>query len=216
VARFKFCGLTRGEDIELAGALGASYVGVILTKSPRQVTPENAEDILSYAQGMQTVGVYRRRSVSAILDEARHIGLDVIQLHGHFSRDEIARIRESFDGAVWSVLPVDVSQPLPDEEAMEAALLGDAVVMDTSVAGESGGTGRTFDWERARPIVASLAGRADFILAGGLTPANVAAAIQTLAPAIVDVSSGVELRPGIKDPDLMKAFAEQVRSASIV
>ena len=216
MTRFKFCGLTRREDIELARSLDASHVGVILTKSPRQITPEHAADILSAAQGMQTVGVYRRRSVGGILDEARHIGLDVIQLHGHFSRDEITRIRESFDGAVWSVIPVDVSKPEADEEMLEAAFLSDAVVMDTSVRGKSGGTGRTFDWERAKPMVASFSGRTDFILAGGLTPSNVAEAIRTLAPAIVDVSSGVELSPGIKDPDLMKAFAEQVRSASIV
>ena len=208
--------MTRREDIELARALGASYVGVILTRSPRQITPERAADILSFSQGMQTVGVYRRRAVGGILDEARHIGLDVIQLHGHFSGDEITRVRESFDGAVWSVIPVDVSNPEPDEEVMDAALLADAVVMDTGVRGKSGGTGMTFDWERAKPIVAAFAGRADLILAGGLTPANVGEAIRTLCPAIVDVSSGVELSPGIKDPDLMKAFAEQVRSASIV
>jgi phosphoribosylanthranilate isomerase len=208
--------MTRREDIELAHALGASYVGVILTESPRQITPEGAANILSRAEGMQTVGVYRRRSVGGILDEARHIGLDVIQLHGHFSRDEMARVRDSFEGAVWSVIPVDASNREAGEDLLEAALLADAVVMDTSVGGKSGGTGRTFDWEHAKPIVSALRDRVDFILAGGLTPLNVAEAIRALRPDIVDVSSGVESEPGIKDPELMKAFAEQVRSASIV
>ena len=214
--RFKFCGLTRGEDVALADALGASYAGVILTKSPRRVTPEHASEILAFAGRVRTVGVYRRRPVAEILDEARRIGLDVIQLHGHFSADDITLIRESFDGAVWSALGVDAENPRIDATSLEAALLADAVVLDTSVGGHSGGTGRTFDWERAKPAAKSIADRADLILAGGLTPANVAEAIRTLRPSVVDVSSGVESRPGIKDPDLMKAFAEQVRSASIV
>ena len=216
MTRVKFCGLTRPADAELASSLGAAYAGVILGESVRQVTPARATEIFAAAEGVRRVGVFRHRRAAELLDEARQIGLDVIQLHGRFRPDEVDLIREGFDGSLWAVLPFDSTNPELPEWWPAVIDRVDAALVDTSVGGNSGGTGRVFDWEKARPLVEAVRLHSDIVLAGGLTPSNVGDAIRTLTPAVVDVSSGVESSPGIKNPALMKAFAESVRSASIV
>ena len=106
-------------------------------------------------------------------------------------------------------LPVAVSSPQGRFEA-DAALV-DGVVLDTAVGGRSGGTEVAFDWAASVPAVAALRDRTMVMLAGGLRPENVREAVRTLAPAAVDVSSGVEVSPGIKDHGLMRAFAQATR-----
>ncbi len=216
MTRIKFCGLTRPEDAALAAALGATYGGVILTESVRQVTPAHAIEVFAASEGLRRVGVFRRKRTAELLDEANLIGLDVIQLHGRFRPDEVDQIREGFDGALWAVIPFDESHPELPEWWSDVTDNVDAALIDTSVAGRSGGTGRVFDWEKAKPLVETVRAHAEIVLAGGLNHRNVADGIRALAPAVVDVSSGVEKSRGEKDPFLMKAFAEAVRSASIV
>lgn len=216
MTRMKFCGLTRPADAELASSLGATYAGVILADSIRQVSPAKAIEIFAAAPGVRRVGVFRHRRTAELLEDANQIGLDVIQLHGRFRPDEVDQIRESFDGALWAVIPFDESHPALPEWWPEATDNVDAALIDTSVGGQSGGTGRTFDWQKAKPLVEVVRSHTEVVLAGGLNPSNVPHAIRILAPAVVDVSSGIESSPGIKDPSLMKAFAEAVRSASIV
>jgi phosphoribosylanthranilate isomerase len=214
--RLKFCGLMRPADAAVAASIEASYAGVILSESSRQVTPRRAIEIFSEARGVRRVGVFRHRSVAEIIDEARTIGLDVIQLHGRFRPDEVEQVREGFDGAIWSVIPFDQAQPKLPEWWEGMADRVDGALLDTSVGGQSGGTGRTFDWTKAAPLVDIIREHTEIVLAGGLTPSNVAEAVRTLSPSVVDVSSGVESSPGVKDPSLMQAFAERARSASIV
>ena len=214
--RVKFCGLTRPADAAVASSLEATYAGVILSESSRQVTPGKAVEIFAEAAGVRRVGVFRHRRTVEIIDEAHTIGLDVIQLHGRFRPDEVDHVREAFDGAVWAVIPFDDANPVLPERWADVTDNVDAAVVDTSIGGQSGGTGRAFDWEKAKPLVNLVRQRAEIVLAGGLNPSNVAEAVRILAPAIVDVSSGVESSIGVKDHTLMQAFAERARSASIV
>lgn len=212
----KFCGLTRPGDAALAEELGATYAGVVLARSLRQVSARDAREIFSGAPNLTRVGVFRHGDVRSILDETAAAGLHVIQLHGDFAAAEIATLRDGFGGEIWRVLPVD--SRLPAVPQMGTCMLDgiDAVLLDTSVSGNSGGTGVTFDWDAMKPFAKELEGSVSLIVAGGLNPANVGAMIRALAPAAADVSSGVESAPGIKDRNLMAAFAEAVSAASIV
>jgi phosphoribosylanthranilate isomerase len=119
-------------------------------------------------------------------------------------------LRERFDGAIWAVVRVTGAELESLPQVVLAAV--DAVVLDTSVGGRSGGTGVSFDWGASAPAVRGISARCPVVLAGGLRPDNVQRAVRLLAPRVVDVSSGVESAPGIKDPELMRAFALAARS----
>lgn len=218
VVKMKFCGLTQPVDAAYAAELGASYVGVVFAESPRRVGVPQAREIFAASWGVRRVGVFGHATASSteIARAARELRLDVIQLHGSFATEEVARLRDYFDGELWAVLPVDATRvafPGGWETIADAA---DALVFDTSVSGAAGGTGTVFDWAAARPAIRRAASLTAIVLAGGLTPSNVAEGIRLLEPAIVDVSSGVESSPGVKDHELMRAFADAVVSASIV
>jgi phosphoribosylanthranilate isomerase len=216
MTRIKFCGLTRPADAVYAADLGATYGGVILAASARQVDPARAREIFAGAEGLRRVGVFRQAPPAEILRDARDAEIDVLQLHGRFGAEEIVYLREGFDGELWSVIPMDADAPVISDEAQALIDGVDAVVLDTSVRGTSGGTGVSFDWNLAQPQVHELSQRTTVVLAGGLGAGNVGDAIRILAPAVVDVSSGVEEAPGIKSRAAMRAFADAVRSASIV
>ena len=216
MTKIKFCGLRRPADAEHAASLGATYGGVILTESKRRVTPSQARDVFDAARELTRVGVFNREGVGNILRMATEAGLDVLQLHGQFTPDEHSQLRQEFDGELWAVLAIDPDTGVPAENWKAVADLADALLLDTSVAGRSGGTGRPFDWQKAAPLVKEISLEIPVILAGGLNPRNVAEAVEILRPSVVDVSSGVETAPGIKSPDLMTAFARSVGSASIV
>ena len=206
----KFCGLTRREDAEYAAALGASYVGVIFAGGPRTLTLEKASDVLAAVPpDVRRVGVFADQAPDDVARSANELRLDVVQLHGGASAARIEGIRASFDGKIWPVCRV-AEPPLPAEVA-ELAALGDGLVLDSYVRGTLGGTGVTVAWSALSEDVDRI--RRDmrlFVLAGGLRPENVTRAIATLTPHVVDVSSGVESAPGIKDHDRMRAFRDAV------
>lgn len=215
MTRIKFCGLTRPADATEAINLGASYVGVIFAESPRRVDPARALEVLEPTRGAAaSVGVFGRDEPARIADVARAARLDVVQLHGDAAPDDVAAVRALFDGPVWAALRVrdgalgEGAQPLADA--------ADAIVLDAFHRVALGGTGQVLPWERLAPSLVAFRGRrASLVLAGGLRPANVARAVAVLAPDIVDVSSGVESEPGIKDHHLMRAFVEAVRAAAV-
>lgn len=215
MTRIKFCGLTRAADAAHAESLGASYAGVILAESPRQVSPDEARAVLAAAPGLRGVGVFRHSPAVEILETAAAAGVDILQLHGRFSIDDMTLLREGFDGEIWRVVPVDSANARMPEGWADLVDFPDAIVLDTSVAGASGGTGTPFDWQAVSDAVRDVALRTTLVLAGGLTAQNVALAIRILSPAVVDVSSGVESSPGIKDHARMRSFADAVRSASL-
>lgn len=212
----KFCGITRPEDAVIAGEVGATHIGVVLTESPRRVSIDRASEIFAASPALGRVGVFRHCPAGELLRDAREAGVQILQLHGIFSEGELAEFRDAFDGELWGVLPVDVAMPRSGSGWESLADAVDAILLDTSIGGASGGKGVPFDWPAAQSMAESIAARCQLIVAGGLDPGNVAEAVRILAPTMVDVSSGIESAPGIKDPGLMMAFAKAVGSASIV
>jgi phosphoribosylanthranilate isomerase len=212
----KFCGLSHPTDAVCAAALRANYVGVVFAESPRQVTVEIAlavrETLGDELDRPQLVGVFGGDDPEKILTTARMARLDVIQLHGDPDAKDVSRIRGSFDGEVWAA--VRVSERLPEDfEAISAA--ADAVLLDRLSADALGGSGRPFDWARIAEDLSTRRGAARVVVGGGLTPENVSEAIRALSPDIVDVSSGVERSPGVKDQAKMRAFAHAVRASAV-
>lgn len=205
----KFCGITRPQDASFAAELGAAYIGSIFTGSPRRVRPEAAADIWGAAPKPKKVGVFGEASVDEILVAADVSGLDVIQLHGGAASGMIERLRASFRGEIWAVIRIGEGAPTAAGESSHA----DAVLVDSYSESGLGGTGRTFDWEREAATIRRLIGDKRLIAAGGLDADNVAGAIRALNPDVVDVSSGVESSPGVKDHARMRAFALAVAAA---
>jgi phosphoribosylanthranilate isomerase len=213
----KFCGLTRPEDAAEAARLGAAYVGAIFAGGPRLVSAGQAATVFAAARAaaaasgiaapraVGVMGAQRSLEITRLVDEAT---LDVVQLHGDPTPHDIAEVRERTGAQIWAVLRVQGSV-LP-EEATGLFLYADAVVLDAKVPGRLGGTGVALDWDALAESLASLRGTTPIVLAGGLTPLNVAQAARTMLPNVVDVSSGVEQTPGVKDPQLMRAFVAQI------
>jgi phosphoribosylanthranilate isomerase len=207
----KFCGMTRAQDAQLAAALGASYVGVIFAGGPRHLDPQRAAEVLQdVPAAVKRVGVFDRLDVERGLELADRLELGAIQLHGGCDDDGITRLRSRFDGEIWAVLRL-ANGELPPTAAMLFEV-ADAVVLDAHVPGRLGGTGVTLPWQDLVAAVNPLRGqRARLVLAGGLHADNVREAIELLRPDVVDVSSGVEAAPGIKDHTRMRAFRDAVR-----
>ena len=206
-AEVKFCGLTRAEDALEAARLGATHVGVIFAGGPRLLTADRAAAVLAdVPSGVRRVGVFGAAEPRTIARTGGAASLDVAQLHGDPDAAAVDAVRREFGGAVWAV--VRVAAALPDGAA-DLFSAADAVVLDARVEGRLGGTGVRLDWAAlAMPLERARGrGAARLVLAGGLTPENVGEAIARLAPDIVDVSSGVESSPGIKDHARMRAFA---------
>jgi phosphoribosylanthranilate isomerase len=162
----------------------------------------------------QRVGVFGAQTVGQIADIAAFIRLDVVQLSYGGSQDHRIGLRAAFAGKIWAVAHV------ADAAAVDAVAEWfadgiDAVVLDAAVAGQLGGTGVPLDWQALGPAVARLRARGRVVLAGGLRPENVRTALAAVPAGIVDVSSGVESSPGIKDPERMRAFAAAVRAHEV-
>lgn len=213
MAEIKFCGLTRAVDAEYAVALGVAYVGVIFASGPRLLTiPRAAEVLANVPDTVARVGVFADQTATEIARAADALELSVVQLHGG-DRARVEQIRQLYDGDVWLVHRVKDSD-LP-AAAAELAARGDGIVLDTFVPTVLGGSGQAMDWDRLAPRLDTIRHSKRLILAGGLRPENVARAIAAISPDVVDVSSGVEAAPGIKDHERMTAFRDAVLEASI-
>jgi len=204
----KFCGLTRDTDAAYAVSLGAAYVGVVFAESPRRVDPAAAATVVAPARGhAKAVGVFGPSPAEAIARIAGEAALDVVQLHGDPSPLLVERTRALFGGEIWAVVRIEGATIPPELSALATA--ADAVVLDAKHPGRLGGTGTAFDWASVARTLDRRGAR--IVLAGGLDPSNVARAVRLVAPDVVDVSSGVERAPGIKDHARMRAFTEAVR-----
>jgi phosphoribosylanthranilate isomerase len=210
--RVKFCGLTRAEDAATAAAAGAAYLGVVFAGGPRRVTEAIAADISAAAGEVPVFGVYGEQSVDEILRLSRAARLAGAQLHGPYRRQDAVRLR-SEGLLVWRV--VRIAAPDDLDALSESVRDADAVLVEPLVAHASGGTGVSLDLAVAREARGRLAG-ATMVLAGGLTPETVGAAVALVRPEVVDVSSGVERLPGIKDPDKIARFLEAVFGHSAI
>ena len=210
----KFCGLTREEDVRAAIDLGAAFVGAVLTESKRKVTPDQAKSLFAALEETPVKGVcvFGDEPIEDVIDAARHAACDVVQLHGRDHRPgDSDRLRTELDVDVWHVVRVGPDGVADaDRDGVNGA---DGVLLDTFALSTLGGTGEPFDWEAVAGDVRDLRFGRCLIVAGGLRPENVRGAIERLAPDVVDVSSGVEAAPGIKDPGKMAAFMIAVRQS---
>ena len=209
----KFCGITRPEDAAAGAEAGAAYLGVVLAPSPRQLSVAQAASLVTSTRGTRVpwVGVFTSSDLDTIAAAVRDIGLSVVQLHsrvpGHFIDD----VTRETGARVWCVGQVEGS--VVDEIDMEAAGRAETLLFDAAREGRSGGLGVSFDWARSQSLIERWRGRVRIGVAGGLTPENVAEAVQVLRPDLVDVSSGVEQSPGIKDHQRMRTFVERAHAA---
>jgi phosphoribosylanthranilate isomerase len=204
MTRVKICGLTRPQDVETACALGASFVGFnFAAVSPRRVSVGTARDLArATAPGVARVGVFVRESRKEIEDAIDAAALDLVQIHRRLAAEDLE----------WMRRPVIAVERVSSRgvAASPARLLEKcrAVLLDTS-GDRPGGTGVPFDWD----VLAGRTWPVPLFLAGGLEAGNVGAAIARVRPAAVDVATGVESAPGIKDERRMKEFFEAVRLA---
>jgi len=198
--RVKICGMTRAEDVALCLEAGVDALGFnFWPGSKRHIRPEQAEAIApSIPSGVLRVGVFVRAPPAEVRELVRRVGLGAVQLHG----DEDPAAYRDVGAALWQVLRVE--RTLPEAPSPEA----DSVLLDARVEGFGGG-GVPFDWSVA---TRARTWKQPVWLAGGLTPENVAGAIRAVRPWGVDVASGVESAPGVKDPARVHAFIAAVRS----
>jgi len=202
--RVKVCGICRSEDAQLAVTLGASAIGFIFwPSSPRFCDPARAQEIAAQLPPLiTTVGVFVDQPVSHVIDIADRVSLGAIQLHGGEAVEEFRRVRQPLIKAVavtGALVPEEVDR-LPEDVT---------VLLDAHDPIRRGGTGRTIDWTTA----AQVAARRRTILSGGLHSGNVREAIACVRPHMVDVSSGVESAPGVKDAGKLQAFFAAVAAA---
>jgi phosphoribosylanthranilate isomerase len=210
-ADIKFCGLTGSADAREAARLGAAFVGAVFAGGPRRIEPSLARDVLAAGAPARRVGVFGDRPAHLIAAEAAAAELDVVQLHADPEAETIEWLRRYFGGEVWAVVRPDASR-LP-AHASELFATADAVLLDARAPGMLGGTGMTLEWDALADALAGVRRAARLVLAGGLTADNVGRAIALIRPDVVDVSSGVESAPGVKDHVRMRAFAAAVRDA---
>ncbi len=201
--RIKVCGITNLEDARAAADLGADALGFIFVpNTPRYIEPEAAKRIISdLPPFITTVGVFADVPPEMILQTVRTCGLSAVQLHGSETPEYCSKIKGPKLIKAFRVKDENTLSTLPDYKVS-------AYLLDTYIKGKKGGTGETFNWDLA--VEAKKYGR--IIIAGGLTPGNVAQAIRHVRPYAVDVGSGVEAEPGKKDRSKVKAFIGNVKT----
>ncbi len=208
----KICGLTSPETLDAALAGGAAFVGaVVFPRSPRHLAPLHASTLFDRARGRAKIVAVTVDADDALLTEiALILKPDLIQLHGSESPARAEQVRTLTGAGVIKALPIRVHEDFAGAEAWEP--FADHLMFDARPPEGSdlpGGVGARFDWT----LLADRAFRHPWFVAGGLTPSNVGDAIRISGAPMVDVSSGVETAPGVKEPALIAAFLDAVRSA---
>jgi phosphoribosylanthranilate isomerase len=204
--RIKVCGLTRPEDVPALAAAGVAYAGLnFFPPSPRFLTSDRARAIaLAIGPGMARVGLFVDPTDDVLGETLAEVPLDLIQLHGHEAPDRVAEVRARFGLPVIKAVGVADAGDLPALDSF--ARVADMLLVDAKPprgAALPGGNGLAFDWR----LIAGRRWPLPWLLAGGLNPANVAEAVRLTGARQVDVASGVESAPGVKDAGLVAAFA---------
>jgi phosphoribosylanthranilate isomerase len=216
----KICANTNLEDALLAAELGADAVGFVFAPSKRQITLEQVAAIVPhFPRHLEKIGVFMTRDAAEIAATARAAGLTGVQLHGGFDLELARQLRAQLGEAATIIQTIhwrvdgeannsgEIAAQLK-AIALEPAI--DRVLIDSKTAKGDGGTGVRFDWSAAHETLSSFQGK--LIVAGGLRPDNVAAAIDALQPWGVDVASGVEAEPGRKDREKLLHFLQRARA----
>jgi phosphoribosylanthranilate isomerase len=209
--KIKICGVTLVEDAALVAAAGVDFIGLnFWPRSRRRVDVERAAALAAAARGAgpaAIVGVFVDADAGEIAAVHARVGLDVIQLHGAETADAAAALARATGRPVWKAIAAGAEGDL---DALDAWPV-DAILLDTPTP-DRGGSGRSFDWGLARAARLRHPARR-LVLAGGLHPGNVADAIAAALPWAVDVASGVESAPGVKDAGKLAAFVAAARAA---
>lgn len=201
--RVKICGITNLEDALTAVKLGADALGFVFSESPRQVTPEQADRILSQLPPfVLCVGVFVNEKRGRVLEVIDSCPLDIVQLHGEEPPRYCLEIKE-FNKKILKAFRVQDSSSLSQVDSY----MVDGYLFDAFTEDIYGGTGKTFNWN----LLENKKFSKPVILSGGLSHDNVGRAIQQVRPYAVDASSGLEMEPGKKDPEKVRAFIEAVR-----
>ncbi|OAN50236.1 N-(5'-phosphoribosyl)anthranilate isomerase [Paramagnetospirillum marisnigri] len=208
----KICGITDEDAMDAAIEAEADYVGLVFyPPSPRAVTPERAAELVEFTPGEITkVGLFVDPDDALLERVLTQVRLDLLQLHGSETPERIEAIRLEYGLPVMKVVPVAIASDLAAAEPFLA--VADRLLFDAKPpkgATLPGGNAVSFDWT----ILKGRSWGLPWMLAGGLTPANVAEAVRISGAGAVDVSSGVERSPGVKDPDLIRAFISAARGA---
>jgi phosphoribosylanthranilate isomerase len=203
MTKIKICGITREDDAMFCAECGADFLGFIFVpSSPRHIEPENAAAIAAglraSGKSPKLVGVFSDASTDYVREISNVVGLDIVQLHGAESDDDIREIQ------VPAIKTLHVGGMLPDTHATPTAAW---LLFDTFDERRAGGTGQRFDWS----LLATYERSKPFFLSGGLTSDNVVAAVTLVRPDAIDVASGVEASPGIKDHAKVARLFERVR-----
>jgi phosphoribosylanthranilate isomerase len=209
----KICGVTRREDSLHAAAVGADYVGTILSPGySRSIEPSRAADFL--AGGSATlVAVLVDATVAEAASAARTSGAGVIQLHGDERPDYVRALREEGPWQLWKVIRVRRAAEII-AAAERWVGVADGLHLEGFGEGSGGGQGARFPWKALESVRHDIPGELKLIVAGGLDPESVESAVLRLAPDVVDVSSGVESLRGVKDPERVREFEERARAAA--
>ncbi len=210
--RVKICGVTRKQDVRAAVNAGASYIGLnFFPKSPRFVTAMQARELaLEAPAGVVKAGLFVDPNNEFLDEILALVPLDMIQLHGQESPDRVRAVKARYGLPIMKVIGVSEKSDLAKLAEFAAA---DQFLLDAKPPKDSGlpgGNGVAFDWR----ILQDFNPEHPWMLAGGLTPQNVAEAIEKTRALQVDVASGVESAPGIKDKDLMESFIREARGVS--
>ena len=213
--RVKICGITREEDLNAAVAAGADAVGFLVgvPTSQRNLTLERAKTLLRQVPVfVDRVVVTAPESIKGLAEICETLKPSAIQMHGK-KKFNASEVRDEIKGTRL-IKTVYVTQDALNEAGVEELKAFDAVLLDSFIKGQYGGTGRVHDWNLSKQIKKAVA-PLPLILAGGLKPENVQTAVQTVQPYAVDVASGVELQPGIKDHEKVQAFVENAKEIKL-
>jgi phosphoribosylanthranilate isomerase len=216
----KICGTTSLDDARVAVEAGADALGFIFAPSPRRISPRDAKKIIAeLPKEIEKVGVFVNQKPEIILDTVRTAGLTGVQLHGDEDEHVARALRKRASHVpLYKAIPAKWIGQLLKNGGFLGLQQGSenifqAMVLDSGSPENRGGTGKTFDWDDAAPLVSSLAKRWKIVIAGGLGVSNVLEAIQLFHPWGVDVVSGVEKEPGKKDHDKVRAFVKAAKAA---
>lgn len=214
----KICGTTNLVDACAALDAGANALGFILTASPRQIALQLAAEIIrELPPSTEKIGVVANEPSETLRHLAETLGLTGFQLHGNEPPDQISEFRRTL-GLRKIIKTLHMRELLAEPAKLDAYLANaasiDGFLLDSGSASTLGGTGNAFDWKSALPLVDRIKQNKPVIVAGGLNPDNVGAAIRLFEPCGVDVVSGVEISPGTKDPARLRAFIAAARAAA--
>ena len=206
----KICGLTRLQDAAAAARAGADYLGMIASEGFARSVPWSQGPAMALETGLPVVAVVVNEPLDRLVELAEATGAHVLQLHGDEPPELLDALRERGPWKLWKCLRVRTEEEVP-EGIRSFGSVADGLLLDGWHPEHRGGSGVRFPWDLLEAQRDAFPQSLDFIAAGGLTPENVAQAVRRMRPDIVDVSSGVEIETGIKDPARLRAFIKHAK-----